>query len=523
MLSVHAHPDDEASKGASTMARYHGEGVHTVLVCCTGGEAGDILNPAADPPEARGTRTRCACRSSTRPSRIIGYDALYLLGYHDSGMPDTEDNARPDNFANATSTKPSGAWCASSAPSRPQVIITYGDDQSGYPHPDHIRVHEISVPAFDARRRPRVVPRSRRAVAAAQAVLLRWLLAPRASRRCTTGSSSAVRRARTPSGSSGCPRTAPTPPPPASTSATSSTVGRAALLAHRTQVAPNGFWFRVPLDVAASSSLGGLRARPLARRARRPRGRVRDRSVRGRAGPQHLVEEHPHMTDDPHGDNLEDLDAALFGAEPAPPSPPPRRTARRPRLVDAGARASPRLRRRHVAGAPELDGCAVRRDRGAGRGAAAARRECIPARARRRRRLAVFLAVLVLIAAAGAGVAALASTGDDSGGDPEVIVEGKAIPTLAPTTRPTTTRPTVVATAAPAAAAEPTPPPPTATAEHTRPHQPTGGRRSRPRARGSPPPEEPPPTDPPPEETHDALRPPRRHAPPCQVDCEPAP
>ena len=31
---------------------------------------------------------------------------------------------------------------------RPQVIITYGDDQRGYPHPDHLKVHDISVLAF---------------------------------------------------------------------------------------------------------------------------------------------------------------------------------------------------------------------------------------------------------------------------------------------------------------------------------------------------------------------------------------
>jgi mycothiol S-conjugate amidase len=53
LLSVHAHPDDESSKGASTVARYHAEGVRTILVCCTGGEAGDILNPAMDTPEVR--------------------------------------------------------------------------------------------------------------------------------------------------------------------------------------------------------------------------------------------------------------------------------------------------------------------------------------------------------------------------------------------------------------------------------------------------------------------------------------
>jgi len=47
---VHAHPDDEASKGAGTTTKYAAEGVRNVLVCCTGGEAGDILNPAVDTP-----------------------------------------------------------------------------------------------------------------------------------------------------------------------------------------------------------------------------------------------------------------------------------------------------------------------------------------------------------------------------------------------------------------------------------------------------------------------------------------
>ena len=53
LLTVHAHPDDEASKGASTVAACAARDVHCVLVCCTGGEAGDILNPAMDRPEVR--------------------------------------------------------------------------------------------------------------------------------------------------------------------------------------------------------------------------------------------------------------------------------------------------------------------------------------------------------------------------------------------------------------------------------------------------------------------------------------
>jgi len=36
LLQIHAHPDDEASKGAGTSAKYAAEGVRNVLVCCTG-------------------------------------------------------------------------------------------------------------------------------------------------------------------------------------------------------------------------------------------------------------------------------------------------------------------------------------------------------------------------------------------------------------------------------------------------------------------------------------------------------
>ena len=49
-LTVHAHPDDEASKGAPTFARYAEMGVRTILVCCTGGEEGDVNNPALKEP-----------------------------------------------------------------------------------------------------------------------------------------------------------------------------------------------------------------------------------------------------------------------------------------------------------------------------------------------------------------------------------------------------------------------------------------------------------------------------------------
>jgi mycothiol S-conjugate amidase len=150
LLSVHAHPDDEASKGAPTVARYHAEGVHTVLVCCTGGEEGDILNPAMDTPEVRADIGRVRMAELKASTDIIGYDDTVLLGYRDSGMPDSEANARSDSFAQAPLDEAVERLVTVIRRERPQVIITYGDDQSEYPHPDHLRVHEISVLAFDS-------------------------------------------------------------------------------------------------------------------------------------------------------------------------------------------------------------------------------------------------------------------------------------------------------------------------------------------------------------------------------------
>src|SRR5699024_6967982 len=49
LMAVHAHPDDESSKGAATTARYAAEGVDVLVVTCTGGERGDVLNPRYGP------------------------------------------------------------------------------------------------------------------------------------------------------------------------------------------------------------------------------------------------------------------------------------------------------------------------------------------------------------------------------------------------------------------------------------------------------------------------------------------
>ncbi len=158
LLTVHAHPDDEASKGSATVARYQSTGVHTVLVCCTGGEAGDILNPSVDTEDVRANLAEVRKAELYAAADAIGYESVYLLGYHDSGMPDTPVNARPDNFANAPLDEAVERLVRIIRTERPQVIVTYADDQEFYPHPDHIKVHEISQPAFDAAGDPRRYP-----------------------------------------------------------------------------------------------------------------------------------------------------------------------------------------------------------------------------------------------------------------------------------------------------------------------------------------------------------------------------
>ncbi len=150
LLTVHAHPDDEASKGAGTVARYHAQGIHTVLVCCTGGEEGEILNPALDTPQVRGRIGEVRQEELTRAAEVIGYDEVVMLGYRDSGMAGSEANANPDCFAYAPLEEAVERLVTVVRRTRPQVMVVYGDDQSSYPHPDHLRVHDIGVAAFRA-------------------------------------------------------------------------------------------------------------------------------------------------------------------------------------------------------------------------------------------------------------------------------------------------------------------------------------------------------------------------------------
>jgi mycothiol S-conjugate amidase len=248
LMQVHAHPDDEASKGAGTTAKYAAEGVHNVLVCCTGGEAGDILNPAVEHPGSGEALHEMRMAELARSVEVLGYGALHLLGYHDSGMPDTEHNHRADNFANAPLDEAVGRLVRIIRSERPQVIITYREDRSFYPHPDHIRVHEISVPAFELAGDPEAYPDAGDPWQPSKLYYVSWSIA-----RVKALHEAYLRRGEESAYTAWFERGFDKDRKDDFT--TLIDVGdflhkrREALLAHRTQVDPAGHWMRLPDDV----------------------------------------------------------------------------------------------------------------------------------------------------------------------------------------------------------------------------------------------------------------------------------
>src|SRR5687768_11291586 len=160
LMTVHAHPDDESSKGAGTVARYHSEGVHTVLVCATGGEQGDILNPDMESEEVRKNIHQVRMEELARAGKVIGYDEIVQLGYRDSGMPGSDGNYDKRCFGQCSVEEATGRLVAIIRRVRPHVIVTYPEHekQQRYPHPDHLMVHTISVGAFDAAGDPEAYP-----------------------------------------------------------------------------------------------------------------------------------------------------------------------------------------------------------------------------------------------------------------------------------------------------------------------------------------------------------------------------
>jgi mycothiol S-conjugate amidase len=150
LLAVHAHPDDEASKGAATMARYAAEGVEVLVATCTGGERGSILNPAMDTPEVVANLAGIRHHEMQRAIELLGVHHTWL-GFVDSGLPEGDPlPPLPEGCFGLESLGDAAEPLVRLVRTfRPQVMTTY-DENGGYPHPDHVMCHKVSLEAFDA-------------------------------------------------------------------------------------------------------------------------------------------------------------------------------------------------------------------------------------------------------------------------------------------------------------------------------------------------------------------------------------
>ena len=158
LMAVHAHPDDESSKGAATSAKYAAEGNEVLIVTLTGGERGDILNPAMDRPGIKERMSEVRKEEMAKAAAALGVEQTWL-GFVDSGLPEGDPlPPLPEgSFATLPVEVPTEKLVALVRKFRPHVMITY-DEHGGYPHPDHIMCHKVSVAAFEAAGDPAAFP-----------------------------------------------------------------------------------------------------------------------------------------------------------------------------------------------------------------------------------------------------------------------------------------------------------------------------------------------------------------------------
>jgi N-acetyl-1-D-myo-inositol-2-amino-2-deoxy-alpha-D-glucopyranoside deacetylase len=145
LLFVHPHPDDESIACGGVIARSVDEGLRTVIVTCTGGEVGENLAGIDLGDESLVEHRR---RELDEAVRILGVARHERLGYRDSGMVDTPDNAHPACFHLAPLDEAAARLAALIREERPEAIVS--DDANGsYGHPDHIKANRVTIRAVE--------------------------------------------------------------------------------------------------------------------------------------------------------------------------------------------------------------------------------------------------------------------------------------------------------------------------------------------------------------------------------------
>ena len=151
LLAVHAHPDDESSKGAATMAMYAASGVDVLVATCTDGSRGDIQNPAMEgQPHPKRDMAGARRLEMDSAAKVLGIRQRWL-GFVDSGLPEGDPLPAlpPGCFALQPLERAAAPLVRLVRDFKPHVILSY-DENGGYPHPDHIMAHRVAVEAFAA-------------------------------------------------------------------------------------------------------------------------------------------------------------------------------------------------------------------------------------------------------------------------------------------------------------------------------------------------------------------------------------
>ncbi|OIV38821.1 mycothiol conjugate amidase Mca [Mangrovactinospora gilvigrisea] len=249
MMAVHAHPDDESSKGAATMAKYVAEGADVLVATCTGGERGSILNPKLQgDPYIEEHIHEVRAHEMDEARQILGVKQSWL-GFVDSGLPEGDPlPPLPEGCFGLQEVDVAAERLVKLIREfRPHVITTY-DENGGYPHPDHIMTHRITMAAWEMAGDPEACPD-----AGAPWTPLKLYYNQTMSRQRTVALHEALtaRGLESPYGEwlkrweDRKPRELTTRVPCADYFG----VRDKALLAHATQIDPDGPWFRVPMEV----------------------------------------------------------------------------------------------------------------------------------------------------------------------------------------------------------------------------------------------------------------------------------
>ena len=153
IVSLHAHPDDEALLSGGWLAQRAAAGDRVVLVFATDGDAGLASATHRHGHTPLGQRRRHEALVS---GEALGVARVAWLGYADSGMRDAP-TVGPGRFVEA-SIEDAARSVAAILDEEDADILTGYDANGGYGHPDHVHVHLVARAAQTlARRRPRLL------------------------------------------------------------------------------------------------------------------------------------------------------------------------------------------------------------------------------------------------------------------------------------------------------------------------------------------------------------------------------